>query len=108
MRSIEFSMAKNSELTFTVDGRHLCSSINPSKEAKSWVVHHEKYWKNCETVIVVGLGCGYHVRALQIAGCPHVIAVEPSKGVISAALRVHPLDLQESNLVHLDSPEGVL
>jgi hypothetical protein len=99
MSDVHFLFAKNSELIFTVDGRHLCSSVNPTKEAQQWTTNHQDHWKDCGAVIVLGLGCGYHVRALRTATHLEVVAVETDPAVISAALRVHPLDLKESEIV---------
>jgi hypothetical protein len=109
MSSIHFSTARNSELIFTTGDRHLCSSIHPTREAQQWIAHHQAKWRDCRSILVVGLGCGYHVRALKMAAGPEtcVLALEPSREVIQAALRVHPLDLSETDLVQWSSIEDI-
>jgi hypothetical protein len=96
---IHFGFAKNSELTFTVDGRHLCSSHNPTREAQSWVIDHRAELENCEGVIVLGVGCGYHIRALMTTLQIQVVVVEAHRSIAEASLRAHPLDLSEANVV---------
>ena len=105
MSEVHFETAKNSELIFTVSGRHLCSSVHPTKEAQQWISYHQALWQNCRTIVVLGLGCGYHVRALKNATDADVVVLEASREVIQAALRVHPLDLRESEIVHWSSVE---
>lgn len=107
MADVYFETARNSELIFTYQRRHLCSSIQPTREAQAWIAHHQKQWRDCRTIIVLGLGCGYHVRALKMATDARVLVLEPSREVIQAALRVHPLDLNESDLFHLPTTEAV-
>lgn len=99
MPEIHFATAKNSELIFTSDGRHLCSSVRPTKEAQNWFNHHQGLYQNCRSVFVLGLGCGYHVRALRMSGEFNVIVLENSHDIVQAALKVHPLDLRESDIV---------
>jgi hypothetical protein len=99
MPDIHFETAKNSELIFTSGGRHLCSTIHPTKEARQWIAHHESLWKNCRTIIVLGLGCGYHVRALKMINTPaRVFVLEPSQEIMQAALKIHPFDLGQSEI----------
>lgn len=107
MSEIHFLMARNSELVFTLDGRHLSSAINPTREAHQWVSHHQSQWKDRESVIVLGLGCGYHVRALKAATAAQVLVLEPDLGVIKSALRVHPFDLQESQIFRLEDASSL-
>jgi hypothetical protein len=103
MSDVNFSFAKNSELIFTFGGRYLCSSINPTKESQQWVASQQERWKDSDAIIVLGLGCGYHVRALRSISHADVVAVETNRTMISAASRVHPLDLKESDVVHFES-----
>lgn len=107
MSDIHFETARNSELIFTLRGRHLCSSIHPTKEAQQWIAHHHSLWHECRSIIVLGLGCGYHVRALKMSPDAKVLVLEPSRDVIQAALRVHPLDLSEAELFHWTSVNDI-
>jgi|GEM_PF-4752159 len=107
MPDVHFETARNSELIFTYQQRHLCSSIHPTREAQQWASYHQAKWRECRSIIVLGLGCGYHVRALKMATDARIVVLEPSREVIQAALRVHPLDLSESELLHWNSVESV-
>lgn len=99
MPEIHFETAKNSELIFTVNGRHLCSSVHPTKEARQWIAHHESLWRDCRGVIILGLGCGYHVRAMKMAApATRIFVLEPSQEIVQAALRIHPFDLNPSDI----------
>lgn len=87
-------------MIFTVDGRHLCSTVDPSKEAEQWDQHHASRTAACKAIIVLGIGCGYHLRALKKKSRSiRVIGVESSKPVQAAALQVHPLDLHSDEFV---------
>jgi hypothetical protein len=101
MSEIEFLVAKNSELVFKVAGRHLASAFNPTKEAHGWINHHQEIWRDCETIIVLGVGCGYHLRALKSASGAKILALDRDKKIIQAALRIHPLELSESEVAVL-------
>jgi hypothetical protein len=95
---LDFSLAKNSELIFTQQGRHLASSVHPTREAHQWVAHHEAQWKDAETILVLGIGCGYHLRALASTSKKRVIGCDINKDFVRGALRIHPLDLKESEM----------
>jgi len=107
MSEVHFETAKNSELIFTLAGRHLCSSVQPSREAQQWISYHQSLWENCQTVIVLGLGCGYHVRALKMATDANILVLDSSRAVIEAALRVHPLDFRDSDIIFWDSVQNL-
>ena len=58
---LEEAQARNSERIAKLNGRILCSSIDPSREARKWVDLHSEISEDCETIFVLGLGCGYHI-----------------------------------------------
>jgi hypothetical protein len=102
MSEVQFEFAKNSELIFTMNGRHLCSSFNPTREAHQWATFHQPQWKDCEAIVVLGVGCGYHIRALQSLSKAQVVALDSNPSIVAAALRVHPLDLKDSDTIAVE------
>lgn len=102
---VQFQTAKNSELTFTVRGKHLSSAYKPSVEARQWVQSQAPRWEGRRGVIVFGMGCGYHIACLKKNFTGQVVVLEKFEAVIQAALRVHPLDLDEQMVIHDNSPE---
>lgn len=107
MSELGFTLAKNSELIFTDQGRSLCSQVNPTREAHQWVSHHEASWRDREAIIVLGVGCGYHLRALAAAANVAVFGCDLNCAHIAGALRIHPLDLREANLIHFTKTEDL-
>jgi hypothetical protein len=47
-----------------VDGKPMCSSRDPEREAAQWLFSIENLIQPGSTVLVLGLGAGFHVRAL--------------------------------------------
>jgi hypothetical protein len=104
---VQFQTAKNSELTFTVRGKHLSSAYKPSVEARQWVQSHAPRWEGRRGVLIFGMGCGYHVACLKKNFSGHVVVLEKFEAVIQAALRVHPLDLHEQMVIRGNAPEDI-
>lgn len=103
MSEISFFPAKNSELIFTVNDLALCSGYNPTLDAEQWVERNANFWAGVHTIFVLGVGCGYHLTVLARRSRSNVIGLDISKNIIAAALKIHPLDLQESKLLHFSS-----
>lgn len=58
------SHSQSGHAIFTENGRALCSRVDPTKEAQAWVEHHAQDIVSAQIVIVMGLGCGYHLAEL--------------------------------------------
>lgn len=54
--------AKNGELTLILNGYYLYSKYNPQKDAETFIFRELQ--ENTRTIIIFGLGLGYHVQAL--------------------------------------------
>lgn len=61
---IEFSQAKNNELTFSVDGKFCHSKYNPSAEAEKWIEQLSIDF-NPKVIVILGAGLPYYLPKLQ-------------------------------------------
>ena len=62
--TIEFSQAKNNELTFSVDGKYYHSKYNPSAEAEKWISQIECNYIP-KVIIILGAGIPYYLNSLK-------------------------------------------
>lgn len=63
--SLQRDVAKNGTPIFKIDGRSVVSSFDPIKEANGWAANALKEIGERDTVIILGAGCGYHIKALR-------------------------------------------
>ncbi len=63
----------------TLDGRFFCSRRDPKREAQSWLQSQRRLISENKTLVVLGLGAGFHIEALQAAVTNpiHVIELRP-------------------------------
>ncbi|RME14218.1 MAG: hypothetical protein D6797_09350 [Bdellovibrio sp.] len=61
---LEIRKSRNGQTVALWDGRHLCSSIDPLAEAQKWCQGYQKKIERGGALVVLGLGCGYHVEEL--------------------------------------------
>lgn len=65
-------------------GRLLASREDPIREASRWVETNQKYFLGRKSVIVLGVGCGYHLEILkQEPGVKSVIGIDSSQEIIA-------------------------
>ncbi|MCB0349612.1 MAG: hypothetical protein KDD38_00415 [Bdellovibrionales bacterium] len=84
------------------NGNFICSSIDPMLEAQKWVDKNKTRIIRQKQVIVLGVGCGHHLVALQknFPGL-HILAVDVQNEFIQFAQREHALEL--SNVVFVNA-----
>ncbi len=63
--SLEIKKAKTGTPVPVINGVHLHSAYNPQKEADSLIEKYDELLKSTPKALVLGLGMGYHVMALQ-------------------------------------------
>ncbi|MCM2283006.1 MAG: hypothetical protein NDI61_14285 [Bdellovibrionaceae bacterium] len=75
----------------TKDGRYLASSVDPVREAEAWAHDCRASLGGVKAVAILGLGSGYHVRALM-AQEPQltILVIESDARVAEAVLRLMP------------------
>ncbi len=63
--SLEIKKAKTGTPVPVINGVHLHSAYNPQKEADSLIEKYDELLKSTPRALVLGLGMGYHIMALQ-------------------------------------------
>ena len=100
---IELVTCQTGETTLRADGVLLHSRYRPREEAARLI--ESAALEPGKPILVVGVGCGYHVRALLDAG--HSVAViEPDRCVAKCALDAALAD--SDVLLHVGEPEALL
>ncbi len=98
---IEPLPSRNGETVLTYDGRYMASSVDPRREAASWLGPRENQLRHVDTAFVLGVGCGYHLLVLQKKRPDlRVVAVDTRKECIDFCRREHALDLADVYFVH--------
>jgi methylase of polypeptide subunit release factors len=84
--------------------RYLCSSVDPMKEAVAWVEKHKDFLVGLNDVMVLGVGCGYHLLALltRFAGI-NIIAIDNTIKHIEFVKREHSIAVSNVEFLCVDS-----
>ncbi|MCB0411256.1 MAG: hypothetical protein KDD22_01945 [Bdellovibrionales bacterium] len=81
-------------------GLALASMKNPVRAAEHWVIQNTSAVKNCDTVIILGLGCGYHVvEFLKVFPEKSVVVLEHTKELVDYCGRQFPMELAAVNVI---------
>lgn len=88
---IDIEPSRSGHPVLRKDGRYLASSLDPVREADLWLASCEEQIGDAPNIVVLGLGSGYHVRAL-LARFPqrNIVALEGDADVASAVARLMP------------------
>jgi hypothetical protein len=88
---ISIEQARSGHPVLKKHGRFLGSSFDPHKEAASWADRIVNGLGAHDLVIVLGLGCGYHVAELRSRlGAERVVVIENDAEVVSQVLGIFP------------------
>jgi spore maturation protein CgeB len=90
--SIEMRSTEEGPAMF-LDGIPLDHVHKPRSSAQAWAkqVMSDPRYRDCDEVVIVGLGSGYHLEALKEQGCEKPIHVlEESLAVVKAAAEARP------------------
>jgi hypothetical protein len=96
IKSYEIKKTKNGLEIPVINGVHLHSAYNPQKESLNLVEKYESQLHDKATLLVLGLGFGYHIEALlkrmsEIHGKDFEIAVlEPCLETVENLKRINP------------------
>ena len=102
--NFEIKESRTQKYIPVIEGVHLHSSYNPEKEAKTFV---EKYrdegLKKSSNVLVLGMGFGYHLKALYDIGCRlhenfNIQVIEPNKTTYNEFQKHKPVNLENTNI----------
>ena len=81
---IERVTAQSGDEVLRVGGRLMASRIDPRAEARAWVDARLALLNDVRTVVVLGLGSGYHVTELVKRTSARILVLEPRADVIAA------------------------
>ena len=98
---IEVAFSKNSQRILKRNGKLVCSSVDPQKEGHSWVQAQKLLIGNSKSILVFGVGCGFHLRSLaSLYQGAKVIAIDIEKQFIDFAKREWPIELANIHFIH--------
>jgi Glycosyltransferase Maf N-terminal domain len=101
---IERSLSRSQHTVLKINGNYVCSSVDPLSEAKKWVQKNNSKIQSVDTVIVLGVGCGYHIAALAKAHLQKkIIAIDIRSEFIDFAKSENSLDLIDVQFVSANS-----
>ncbi len=76
--------SKSGHRVLRCEGRLLASREDPVREAIRWVESNRKYFRDRKSVIVLGVGCAYHLELLiQEVGVENVVGIDCTDEIIS-------------------------
>ncbi len=66
--NVKTATAKTGDFVLVIDGKATASLVDPLQEARSWLESVKSLLpKTAETIVVVGIGSGFHLKALREA-----------------------------------------
>lgn len=100
--------SKKLEPILSYSGKLMASSVDASKEARAWVERHNGQLDKVKNVIVLGVGCGYHLVALQEKHPEiKIVAIDFIQELIDFASTQHSLALADVKFVCAKSHEDL-
>ncbi len=63
---IEWTRTQSGQHAVICDGKWLCSSIDPQTEGRSWVERYANIFKEENSILVLGVGAGWHLREARV------------------------------------------
>ncbi|MCB0391174.1 MAG: motility associated factor glycosyltransferase family protein [Bdellovibrionales bacterium] len=106
---IKHDTSKNNSPIFTWEDRYLCSRVDPQKEAQEWLTSRSEQINSSKYIVVLGLGCGYHILQL-INNFPtkKILVIETEKTIINVFKRNFPIESSAVELLHIDDEESLI
>lgn len=100
---IEVVTARNGKRVLKKDGKLLASAFDPVREATAWAEKIKGGIEEDETVIILGMGSGYHVEELA-SRCPQqsIFVIEKDAEIAEKALEICPGIRRERVIVEPD------
>lgn len=81
---IEKLLTPDGQTVFRLNGCLLSSRIDPRQEAKSWLESRRELLLGVRTIVVLGLGSGYHIEELLSATTADILVIENNSLLIAA------------------------
>jgi len=97
---IERLLTSSGKTVLLYEGRRVCS-LEPEREATSWVQRNSLRLRGVQNVIVLGVGCGYHLVALR-KYLPEatILAIETKSDFLEFTRGESSLDLSDVMFLH--------
>lgn len=96
---ITIEVARSGDPILKKDGRALASTFDPKKEASDWVDKAVQSADPRDTLVILGLGSGYHVAELANRRSRQpLLVVECDSEITAKAREIHP-DLHQITIV---------
>ena len=88
------SLSRSGLPILSLDGKHLCSTVDPRKESQKWVEAQSRELQRAKAVIVLGAGCGYHLSELRKSyPGKEIVAIDQQMKFIDFCLAEHSIEL---------------
>ncbi len=106
---IESLQARDNTTIFTWEGKYLCSRVSPLKEASAWVLGNASQISSSKSIVVLGLGNGFHVVELR-ARYPYkkIYVIETEINIISNFKKRFPIESANIHMVHVKDENTLL
>lgn len=87
---LEQLRSTTNEVVFRLNGKMLSSKVDPRKEAALWIEQNQLLAKYSKTIVVIGIGSGYHLISLKEKHPQaQIIAVSSSQALLDAVQVAH-------------------
>ena len=90
-----------------INGRALCSKMNPVKEAHRFLGRYD--FTHTDSIIMFGLGCGYIAVELQkLNPRLNILVLEPNEKLIGQVKRIHGIDFANIHVMPVRSRHQII
>ncbi len=90
MNEIEFIKSKDEFWIPVIDKKTLHSTVNPILEAEKLIREDIGRWMEAKTIIVLGLGGGYHIDELKRVVAGQIVVIEASEKLARSVQEKRP------------------
>ena len=103
---LERAKSKSGQNILMCHGRLLCSQIDPVREANQWVEKNHGQLRGQKQVVVLGVGCGYHLVSLEkIYPEVEITAIDVDSEFIEFTRKEHSLLLPRTKLITINNSD---
>lgn len=84
MNRLVWEKARTGESVPRWDGRLLASCLDPRQEAADWIFRRAPFLNKVKTLIVLGVGGGFHILAAAERSTARIVVIEKERELLSA------------------------
>lgn len=105
---LEYLNAKSGHSICKFRGRQMGSRVDPVREAQMWVQSIESKIADCSQLIVLGMGCGYHLIELRrLYRGASILAIDGFREMVEFNQKLHSVLLADVDLVLAQNSEDL-